>query len=288
MIRLRGRIIKGIGGFYYVKVEDTIYECRASGLFRLDEMTPTVGDYVHIEINDDGTGYIKEIEERKNLFLRPSVSNVDEVYIVVSVVEPDANKWLIDKMILLSRFNGINPNLIVTKSDLDGAGALELEESYTKAGFDVFSCSIVDKKSYDLLHDRLLEKTVCFMGVSGSGKSTLISELTGLDLEVGEVSLKTSRGKHTTRHVELIEYDKDTYLFDTPGFSSLDLVFISDVYSLESLYYEFHDKGACKFRDCLHLKEPGCVIKDAVNKGDIQKFRYDNYIYFLNEINDRR
>lgn len=285
----KGRILKGIGGFYYVKSsDDTIYESRASSLFRIRNLTPTVGDYVEFELTDDNKAYIKDIIDRKNLFLRPPVSNVDEVLLIVSIKEPKYNTQLIDRMILLSRYNGVEPKLIINKSDLDSVGASILAKNYEEAGFKVHLTSYDDKKSIEEIKDLISKKTIVFMGTSGVGKSTLISHLTDLKLETGQVSKKTSRGKHTTRHVELLEYNKDSYIVDTPGFSSLVLDFIADIFELESLYFEFENFGMCKFSNCIHINEPQCVVKSALEDGKLSKFRYQNYLYFNEEISKRR
>ncbi|NLW43204.1 MAG: ribosome small subunit-dependent GTPase A [Tissierellia bacterium] len=285
----RGRILKGIGGFYYVKSsDDTIYESRASSLFRIRNLTPTVGDYVEFELTDDNKAYIKDIIDRKNLFLRPPVSNVDEVLLIVSIKEPKYNTQLIDRMILLSRYNGVEPKLIINKSDLDSVGASILAKNYEEAGFEVHVTSCDDKKSIEEIKNLISKKTIVFMGTSGVGKSTLISHLTDLKLETGQVSKKTSRGKHTTRHVELLEYNKDSYIVDTPGFSSLVLDFITDIFELERLYFEFENFGMCKFSNCMHINEPQCVVKLALDEGKLADFRYQNYLYFNEEISKRR
>lgn len=284
----KGRILKGVGGFYYVKSDGKIYESKASALFRIRSLTPTVGDYVEFELNDDGTAYIKDIKDRSNLFIRPPVSNVDEIFIIASIKKPKLNYQLIDRMILLSRYNGVEPIIIINKSDLDPEETEKVKRDYTNAGFKVHSASLYDEKSYEKIRKFISKKTTVFMGVSGVGKSTIISHLTNKDLEIGEISKKTSRGKHTTRHVELLEFDKDTYIVDTPGFSSLGLDFVEDVYDLEDHYYEFHEFGRCKFSDCLHINEPKCIVKESVNKNLIEKFRYDNYVSFHNEIKNRR
>lgn len=283
-----GRILKGIGGFYYVKSGDKVYESRASSLFRIRGLTPTVGDYVEFEHTDDGKAYIKDIINRKNLFIRPPVANVDEVLLIVSVEAPKYNTQLIDRMILLSRYNGIDPILIITKSDLNEKGATNLSKDYRDAGFEVHVTSYDDEDSIEEIKNLISKKTIVFMGASGVGKSTLISHLTDLDLEVGKVSEKTSRGKHTTRHVELLEYSDSSYFVDTPGFSNLALDFIEDVNELEGLYYEFSELGMCKFSNCVHINEPKCVVKEALEENKIKEFRYKNYLYFNEEISNRR
>lgn len=283
-----GRIIKGVGGFYYVKSNNKIYESKATALFRMKSQTPTVGDYVLFDINDDGTAYIKEIKDRRNLLIRPPVSNVDEIFIVVSIKAPKLNYQLIDRMILLSRYNGVEPTIIINKVDLDVEGAKVVKNDYEKAGFEVHLASLKDEESYDEIREMISKKTAVFMGVSGVGKSTIISHLIGKELKTGKVSQKTERGKHTTRHVELLEFEEDSYIVDTPGFSSLRIDFIEDVYELESLYYEFHELGQCKFNDCLHIKEPKCVVKLGKEEGKIQDFRYENYLTFHEEIKNNR
>lgn len=284
---MEGRIIKGIGGFYYVETPEKIYESKASGLFRLHDMTPTVGDYVEIELNTDGTAYIKGILPRKNIFIRPPVSNIDEVFIIMSVSHPEFNNWLVDRMILLSRFNGQNPNIIINKSDLDEEKSMKLKKEYEESGFNVLITSEKNHDSIEKLKEIIKAKSTLFMGPSGVGKSTLISLISGHDLETGRVSDKTSRGKHTTRHVELLHYDINSYIIDTPGFSSLSLDFVEDVNNLESLYYEFHNRN-CRFNDCMHINEPNCGVKKAIEDEKIEHFRYDNYLSFHNEIKNRR
>lgn len=283
-----GRILKGIGGFYYVYHDGKVYESKATALFRKNNIKLAVGDYVEFTKNDDGTLYIKDIRPRKNLFIRPPVSNVEEVLLVVATKEPKCNYQLIDRMILLSRYNGIDPKIIITKTDLDEELADKIKADYEKAGFQVLKTSTSLPHTIAEIKKVTSKKTIMLMGVSGVGKSTLISELTGEDLETGDVSQKTLRGKHTTRHVELLHYDDDSYIVDTPGFSSLAIDFVDDVYELENLYTEFHKDFHCKFRDCLHINEPGCLVKEKVDSGEIEKFRYDNYLYFNKEIKNRR
>ena len=288
MIKKEGRILKGVGGFYYVQTKSKLYECRASGLFRHNKLTPTVGDYVDITLNEDGTAYITDIKERKNLFVRPPVSNVDRVYIITSIANPKTNNWLLDRMILLSLFNGMKPNIVVNKIDLDMKNSEKLIDEYTSSGFNVLGTSIEDKLSIDILSDQIDHRSTVFMGASGVGKSSLINLIADMDLEVGEVSKKTARGRHTTRHVEIYPYGDDSFIIDTPGFSSLSLSFIENQQQLESLYEEFNKFKPCKFHNCLHLNEPNCSVKKAVFNEEIQKFRYDNYKDFQEEIKNRQ
>ncbi|WP_054252117.1 ribosome small subunit-dependent GTPase A [Neofamilia massiliensis] len=283
-----GRILKGVGGFYYVYYDGKVYESKATALFRKNNIKLAVGDYVEFTRNDDGTLYIKDIRPRKNLFIRPPVSNVEEVLLVISTKEPKCNYQLIDRMILLARYNGIDPKIVITKTDLDEALADKIKADYERAGFKVIKTSTKDPETIAEIKNITSEKTIMLMGVSGVGKSTLISELIGKNLETGNISQKTLRGKHTTRHVELMHYGKDSYIVDTPGFSSLAIDFVEDVYQLEDLYREFHNNFHCKFRDCLHINEPGCLVKDRVISGEIEKFRYENYLYFNKEIKNRR
>lgn len=282
-----GRIIKGVGGFYYIAFEGDIYESKATALFRKNNIKLAVGDYVEFFINDDGTAYIKDIILRENIFLRPPVANVDDVFIVISSKEPNINLQLVDRMILLSFYNGIKPTIIVNKTDIDMDGSVEIKDKYENSGFEVHLSSIIDEGSVSEIHSLTTGKTIMFMGVSGVGKSSLISKLIGKDLETGDISKKTSRGKHTTRHVELLSYEDNSYIVDTPGFSSLSLDFLENDRELESYYPEFK-KYECKFNNCKHIDEPKCGVKDALENKEIEKFRYENYLYFVNELKNRR
>lgn len=283
-----GRILKGVGGFYYVYFDGNVYEAKATALFRKKNIKLAVGDYVEFTKNDDGSLYIKDILDRKNLFIRPAVSNVDQVLLVAAVTQPKFNYQLVDRMILLSRYNGVEPKIIITKTDLDPELANIIEEDYKKAGFAVLKTSTKDPSTIEEIKNITSKNTIMLMGVSGVGKSTLINELTDHDLETGRLSQKTLRGKHTTRHVELLSYDKESYIVDTPGFSSLAIDFVADVYELEALYKEFYVDRSCRFSDCLHVNEPACGVKEKLEQGIIEKFRYDNYLYFHQEIKNRR
>lgn len=288
MMQKKGRIIKGIGGFYYVESSGSIYESKASRLFEYKNIRPTVGDYVEININDDESAYITKIFDRKNLLLRPPVSNVDQILIIASVESPKINKWLIDRMILLSRLNGLDPHIVVNKYDLNEKEALDIQKSYQSSGFDTHVSSLEDQESISNLKSILNHESTVLMGPSGAGKSSLINEIAQMNLETGKVSEKTSRGKHTTRHVEIYPYSGDSYLIDTPGFSSLSLDFISDTSHLESLYKEFDEFKPCKFNNCLHIKEPKCSVKQAIQDDKLENFRYENYLDFHEEIKQRR
>ena len=290
---LEGIITKGIGGFYYVKVGDTTYECRARGLFRKNKITPQVGDRVAIRANEeDKTGYVEEIFERTTELLRPPVANVNQAIIVFAVRNPDPNLWLLDRFLLLA--SSQNLEVVIALNKIDIASKEEIDEIYNiyeNIGYKVITTSTEEDKGIDDLKEILKDKITVFAGPSGVGKSTLLNKVQpDLDLETGDISKKTSRGKHTTRHTELIELELGGFVLDTPGFSSLDLSFLTDQ-ELEQHFPEIHKAGhGCKFNGCKHLKEPGCMVKEGVEKGSISKSRYDNYVMFLEELvkNSRR
>lgn len=289
---LEGIIIKGIGGFYYVKVGDTTYECRARGLFRKEKIKPQVGDRVLIRINEeDNTGYVEEICPRDTELIRPAVSNVNQAIIVFAIRKPDPNLWLLDKFLLLA--SSQNLDVVICLNKIDKASKEEVREIYDiydDIGYKIIATSATEDLGIDELREVLKDKITVFAGPSGVGKSSLLNKIdSNLKLETGSISEKTSRGKHTTRHTELIELKTGGFVLDTPGFSSLELDFLTEE-DLEEYFPEIHKLGSeCKFNGCKHLKEPKCRVKEAVSNGEISKIRYDNYILFLEEIiNNRR
>lgn len=288
---LEGIIIKGIGGFYYVKVGDTTYECRARGLFRKEKIKPQVGDRVFIRANEeDKTGYVEEICPRDTELIRPAVSNVNQAIIVFAIRKPDPNLWLLDKFLLLA--SSQNLDVVICLNKIDNASEEELKEIYDiyeRIGYKIIATSAVENLGIDKLRLVLKDKITVFAGPSGVGKSSLLNKIEpNLKLEIGSISEKTNRGKHTTRHTELIELETGGFVLDTPGFSSLELDFMTEE-ELEEHFPEIHELGReCKFNGCKHLKEPKCRVKEAVNSGEISQSRYDNYIMFLEEINNNR
>ena len=273
---LKGTIIKGIGGFYYVDTEEGLIECRARGKFRKNDILPYVGDKVMVEVNEKGLGSVKEIEERKNSLIRPAVSNIDNLLIVAAITNPMPDTNLIDKMLVIAESKGIKGALCINKSDLDSEGNVEkLSKIYADAGYTVFVTSAEKGEGIDKLKEFLKGKTTAFAGLSGVGKSSILTIVTGRELETGDTS-KIERGRHTTRHVELIKIDSG-YVFDTPGFSQLE---VDDVKASEigGFFPEFDAyEGACRFRGCSHTAEPGCAIKTALNEGEISPSRYESY-----------
>ncbi len=282
----QGRILKGIGGFYYVETEDGLVECRARGHFRNDDMTLLVGDVAEIEYDSDKMkGVVNGICERKNALVRPAVSNVDKLYIVCSTVLPQPNLFNIDKLIAIALNNNIEPVLVISKTDLGEADSLR--EIYEKAGFAVYETNLDNKAGSEQIKNSLSDKISVFTGNSGVGKSTLINAMfPELLLKTGEVSLKLSRGRHTTRHVELFPLENGGYLADTPGFSSIDFEQNLEIEKDEviSCFPDFAPYVSdCRFPDCLHIGERDCSLKNAVENGEVSPSRYESYVALCKE-----
>ncbi len=282
----QGRILKGIGGFYYVETEDGLVECRARGHFRNDDMTLLVGDMAEIEYDADKMkGVVNDICERKNALVRPAVSNVDKLYIVCSTVLPQPNLFNIDKLIAIALHNNIEPVLVISKTDLGEAASLR--EIYEKAGFAVYETNPDNKGAAEQIKNSLSDKISVFTGNSGVGKSTLINAMfPELLLKTGEVSLKLSRGRHTTRHVELFPLLNGGYLADTPGFSSIDFEQNLEIEKDEviSCFPDFAPFiSDCRFPDCLHIGERDCSLKKAVENGEVSPSRYESYVALCKE-----
>lgn len=283
-----GTLIKGIGGFYYVKFNDEIIECKARGKFRHKELTPVIGDIVEIDI-ENGKGIITQIHERRNLLTRPVVSNVTQAFIVFALKNPDINLELLNKFLIQCEFYKIDIVICLNKIDLavvsDYADTLEMIAS---TGYKTLMLKAKEGLGLDVLKNMLTNNVTVICGPSGAGKSTIINKLAGRNImETGDISIKLGRGKHTTRHSELIEME-DGYIVDTPGFSSLEVDFISKEV-LQDCLPEFKEYiGHCKFSGCQHFKEPDCAVKEAVKSGKINEKRYEFYIKMLEEIMTRR
>lgn len=278
-MRITGRIVKALSGFYYVQTEEKLVECKARGRFRKEGITPLVGDWVEITM-EHGKGMVEEIRPRKNAFIRPAVANLDLLVLLVSDAIPVTEPFLIDRITAIAGDQNVPVVICVNKSDLE-PGA-RLAEIYTRAGYDVVTTSAVTGAGIDRLRELIAGKVVAFSGNSGVGKSSILNCLDPkLQLQTGEVSQKLGRGRHTTRHIELFALNRQTYVADTPGFSSFDTDMM-DVILKENLQYAFPDfapyLGKCQFHDCAHLKEPGCCVTAAVQAGEIQPTRYDSYV----------
>lgn len=270
-----GTIIKGIGGFYYVKAADNnVYECKARGIFRNEHITPVIGDNVSVDVKN-GKGSITQIFPRRTQLVRPSVANIDILVLVAAAASPDPNMLLIDKMLIKAHMNGIKPVICINKTDLsDGA---ELEKTYRTAGYDVIKVCAGKKIGTDVLKEYIRGSVSAFAGLSGVGKSSILSLITDNELETGEVSEKIQRGKHTTRHVELFPLEGGGFVLDTPGFSSLEVCEIKPE-ELQDYFPEMeYVKNKCRFRGCAHINEPDCAVKALLSDGAISASRYESY-----------
>ncbi|WP_316568471.1 ribosome small subunit-dependent GTPase A [Neobacillus sp. YIM B06451] len=287
-----GKIIKALSGFYYVVHNGTVTQCRGRGVFRKNKITPLVGDDVVFQADNEQEGYILEVKERKNELIRPPIANVDRAFLVFSAVEPTFSPVLLDRFLVLVEYNHIEPIICVTKTDLVTETELkEIERyasDYRSAGYEVILASSETETGIEQLHPHLEGKISVFAGQSGVGKSSLLNVLRpGLELKTSGISSHLGRGKHTTRHVELIEIG-DGLVADTPGFSSLEFQEI-EASELGSCFPEISRAAEnCKFRGCLHVKEPKCAVKAGVEEGAIPQYRYENYLDFLQEIKDRK
>ncbi len=283
-----GIITKGIGGFYYIDTEQGIYECRARGIFRKNKVTPLVGDNVKMSIVDEDNkkGVLEEIKERETELVRPPISNVNKALIVFAIKNPNPNLSLLDRFIVLAEREGLEIVIILTKCDLATEEELEnLKRIYELSGYKVIPVSNEKKLNIDKVKEELKGNIVVFAGPSGVGKSTLLNNIDNkFQMQTGEVSDKIKRGKHTTRHAELLKLECGGMVADTPGFSSLTLDDIEET-ELKEYFIEFDDfADECKFGGrCMHENEPSCGVKDAVSDNKIAKERYESYIQLLNE-----
>ncbi len=289
MNRLRGKILKGIGGFYYVKTDNGIVECRARGLFRNKALTPYVGDNVDIEMSEDGTGYVVSIDKRKNCFVRPPIANIDLFLVVIALASPAPDLLFLDKVLIGAENAGVDCLICFNKSDLTD-GDNPYEEIYSRLGYRTCTVSTYDGTGMDELKSAIRGKLISVCGFSGVGKSSILNAILSTDdLGVGEVSRKLSRGRHTTREVSLIEYQDGSYLADTPGFSSLSLPDDITKDNLKDFFPEFSKYSEnCKFSDCIHINSKFCSIISAVQNGDISEQRYNNYIKLYESVKDKK
>lgn len=287
-----GQIRKALSGFYYVKTDAGLIRSRGRGVFRKRKITPLVGDWVTIVQEGEEDATVTEIHPRKNELVRPPVSNIDTALLAVSIVEPEFSPGLLDRFLVLVESHGIEPIICLTKKDKASPEELQRAEEwagyYRSIGYTVLLTSIDDPGILPALQPYLEGKTTVLAGQSGVGKSTLLNTLLpGLLLETGVISESLGRGKHTTRHVELHEV-AGGLVADTPGFSSLEFDTLEKE-ELGSCFPEFANASEqCKFRGCLHLKEPSCEVKRQVETGEILQSRYDHYLQFLQEITDRK
>ena len=285
----QGRILKGIGGFYYVEAEQTIYECKARGVFRKRGTTPLAGDWVQICI-DNNTGTIEEIFPRKNMLVRPPCANIDQMFLVTSVCDPSPNLLVLDKMIAVAEDQEMEPILVISKTDLQSPH--ELENIYRKVGIQVIEVSSVSGQGIAQIKMLLKDKISVFTGNSRVGKSSLLNSISPeFRQETGIISSKLGRGKHTTRQVELLKLPCGGYVADTPGFSTMDMERYNIV-KKEHLQYCFREMKPyitqCKFSSCSHTCEKGCAVLRAVEQGEITQSRHNSYTAMYEQVKDKK
>lgn len=298
---MQGKIIRGVGGFYYVYVEGAgVYECRARGIFRRDGTKPLVGDNVEISETidtDKQIGHIDEILPRKNSLIRPAAANIDQALVIFACESPDPNLNLLDRFLIMMADRNIPVLICFNKTDLkqnessdDGSGEIEkLKEIYRGCGCPLFFTSVTGRVGLEEIRKALDHKTTVVAGPSGVGKSSLTNYLSPeANMEIGDISRRIERGKQTTRHTQFVRIGEETYFLDTPGFSSLYLTGI-EYRDLPSYYPEFvRFSDGCRFPGCMHLSEPDCAVKRALSEGKISRSRYDNYMLFAEELKNQK
>lgn len=290
---MQGKIIKGIAGFYYIYAEDgNVYECKAKGIFRKDNFKPLVGDNVEITVlnEEEKEGSVTSILPRRNSLIRPAVANVDQAFLIFAMENPKPNFLLLDRFLIMMKQQEIPAVICFNKKDVGEKKEMEkLYEIYTGCGYRVVLSSTYEGEGMDEIREILKGKTTVVAGPSGVGKSSITNCMQGeVQMETGEISKKLKRGKHTTRHSQVIPVEKNTFLVDTPGFSSLYLTDMKEEelrdYFPEFVMYE----PQCRFQGCMHIHEPGCAVKKALSEGKISQQRYDNYLALYEELKEKR
>ena len=290
---MQGKIIKGIAGFYYVHAEDgNVYECKAKGVFRNKKIKPLVGDNVEMDVINatELTGNVADILPRKNELIRPAVANIDQTLVVFASLSPAPNFNLLSRFLVMMDYQEIPTTICFNKSDQVSAEELKkLTEVFEGSGAQIIVTSVVTREGMEELRDVLKGKTTSFAGPSGVGKSSILNEIfPDANSKTGNISEKINRGKHTTRHSEIFYLGEDTYIMDTPGFTSLDY----NVVEADSLHYYFGEfdeyEGQCRFNGCVHVNEPDCAVKNAVESGKINRTRYDIYTEMYKELKEKR
>ncbi len=289
---MKGKIIKGIAGFYYVHTCDGVAECKAKGIFRKDKIKPLVGDDVEIERTGDEplTGNIIKILPRKSVLIRPASANIDQALVIFAIVKPNPNYNLLDRFLITIEQQALKAVICFNKKDLASPEEQkELEKAYGECGYQVLFVSGTGRQGMDEIKNCLKGKSTVVAGPSGVGKSTIINALyPEANMETGEISRKIDRGKHTTRHAQLFALDEDTFIMDTPGFTSLSLGEMEKE-ELQGYYPEFAEyEKNCRFGGCSHISEPVCGVKEALEAGRISRVRYENYKALYEELKGRR
>ncbi len=289
---MQGKIIKGIAGFYYVHTSMGLVECKAKGIFRKEQIKPLVGDMVEIELTDEEKlwGNVVKILPRKNTLIRPASANIDQAFIIFAIVKPNPNYNLLDRFLITMKQQEIPVIICFNKKDIaTELERKELSEAYGNCGYQVLFVSGKQNDGMEEILSCLKGKTTVMAGPSGVGKSTIINALyPDAGMETGEISRKIERGKHTTRHAQLFALAGDTFIMDTPGFTSLNLGEMEKE-ELQGFYPEFAEYEVdCKFGGCAHISEPVCGVKDALAEGKISKVRYDNYVMLYEELKNRK
>lgn len=282
------KIIKSQKEIYYVDTKDKVYMAKARGNFRVKDKKPMVGDNVEIDTLEDDKAYITKLLARKNEIKRPNIANIDQLLVFVTINDPPLNLFNLDKYLAMCEYLDMEVVIIISKIDLASDEKIEnLENIYKNIGYEILLIDNYKDFPKDRVDNILKGKTSAVSGASGVGKSTFLSNLIDKKIEIGSISEKSKRGKNTTRHTEIFKLSEDTFLFDTPGFDSFDFDFLEDENDLKNTFVEFRDRD-CKFKDCNHINEPDCRVKEDLEKGIISESRYKNYIQLFEELKQRR